>query len=266
MESGAQMEGNLLDQAEFADNPEPRCPVALVLDTSGSMQGAPIQELNEGLRAFAAALRADRLASLRVEVAVIVFGGKARALDVRGPAPAEGKDMVIVNPAGIPVRPKLNEMSFDARQAFVTVDQFQPPILEAGGDTPLGEAVSRAMALLRERKEIYKQNGLDYFRPWIFAITDGKPTDKGWEAVAEQVRQEEARKGVVFYGVGVEGADLQVLSKFSATKPGLKLKGLAFGELFTWLSKSLSAIAHSRPGEQTPLPPVGWGTVDTSHS
>ena len=260
------MESNYFDQAEFADNPEPRCPVILVLDTSGSMQGSAIKELNEGLRAFAVALKSDRLASLRVEVAVIAFGGKVRMLNVRGAQPDEGKDVVVFNPIGLAVRPKVNELPFDAKQVFTTVDQFQPPILDANGDTPLGEAISRALALLRERKEIYKQNGLDYFRPWIFTITDGKPTDKGWEAVAEQVRQEETRKGVVFYGVGVEGADLNVLGRFSADRPALKLKGLAFSELFTWLSKSLSAITHSRPGEQAPLPPVGWGSVDTSHS
>jgi len=259
------MESNFFDQTEFAENPEPRCPVVLVLDTSGSMQGSPITELNEGLRAFAAAIRADRLASLRVEVALITCGGKVRALDVRGPEPSGNKDVVLFNPMGIAVRPKVNEVPLNAHQAFVTADQFQPPALDADGDTPLGEAISRALALLRERKEIYKQNGLDYFRPWIFTITDGKPTDKGWESVAEQVRQEEARKGVVFYGVGVEGADLQTLAKFSLSRPPLKLKGLAFGDLFTWLSKSLSAIAHSRPGEQAPLPPVGWGSADTSH-
>src|SRR5512133_991298 len=258
------MESNFFDQAEFAENPEPRCPVVLVLDTSGSMEGTPIQEMNEGLRAFAAAIQADRLASLRVEVAVIAFGGKVRALDVRG-TPNDTREVVLFNPAGLAIRPKLNEVPFDANRAFVTADQFVPPALDANGETPLGEAVSRALALLRERKEIYKQNGLDYFRPWIFAITDGRPTDKGWEAVAEQVRQEEARKGVVFYGVGVEGADLKTLGRFSASRPPLKLKGLAFGDLFTWLSKSLSAIAHSRPGEQAPLPPVGWGEVDTSH-
>lgn len=260
------MSSNYLDQAEFAENPEPRCPVVLVLDTSGSMQGTPIVELNEGLRAFAAAIQADRLAALRVEVAVLAFGGKVRALDVRAPANAANKEIVQFNRSGLAIRPKVNEVPFDAHQAFVTADQFMPPALDANGDTPLGEAVSRALALLRERKEIYKQNGLDYFRPWIFTISDGRPTDKGWEGVADQVRQEETRKGVIFYGVGVEGADLKVLSRFSDTRPPLKLKGLAFGELFTWLSKSLSAITHSRPGEQTPLPPVGWGTVDTSHS
>lgn len=259
------MESNFFDQAEFAENPEPRCPVVLVLDTSGSMQGTAIAELNEGLRAFAAALQADRLASLRVEVAVVAIGGKVRALDVRGAVNSENKEIAQFNPFGLAIRPKVNEVPFDARQAFVTVDQFVPPALDANGDTPLGEAVSRAIALLRDRKEVYKQNGLDYFRPWIFAITDGRPTDKGWEGVAEQVRQEEARKGVIFYGVGVEGADMETLGRFSSARPPLKLRGLAFNELFTWLSKSLSAIAHSRPGEQAPLPPVGWGSVDTSH-
>jgi len=39
------------------------------------------------------------------------------------------------------------------------VDSFQPPTLTAGGGTPMGEAVRRALTLLRERKEIYKQNG-----------------------------------------------------------------------------------------------------------
>jgi uncharacterized protein YegL len=260
------MEQNYFDQTEFADNPEPRCPVVLVLDTSGSMNGEPIKELNEGLRGFAEALNNDRLAALRVEVAVVTFGGKVRALDVRGSGQAPGTEIVRYNPFGLAVRPKPQEIPFDAGQAFVTVDRFQPPYLDANGDTPMGEAIQRALALLRERKEIYKQNGLDYFRPWLFVVTDGRPTDRNWEAAANQVRQEEDRKGVVFYAVGVQGADMQVLGKFSAARVPLKLHGLAFNELFNWLSRSLSVIAHSRPGEQAPLPPVGWGSIDTSHT
>ncbi len=259
------MEPNLLEQAEFADNPEPRCPVILVLDTSGSMAGEPIKELNEGLRSFGDALRSDRLASLRVEVAVVTFGGHVRAVDVRLGERSSEKDIVPFNPLGLAVQKPAKEIAFDARQAFVIVEQFQPPMLSAGGDTPMGEAIQRSMALLRDRKEIYKSNGLDYFRPWMFVITDGKPTDKGWEAAADLVKQEEMRRGVIFYGVGVEKADMKVLSRFTDVRPPLKLKGLAFGDLFMWLSKSLSVIAHSRPGEQAPLPPVGWGSVDTSH-
>jgi uncharacterized protein YegL len=130
----------------------------------------------------------------------------------------------------------------------------------------MGDAMRRALELVKDRKEIYKQNSLDYFRPWIFLITDGRPTDRGWELAAEQVKQEEERKGVVFYAVGVDKADMKVLNRFSSARAPLKLKGLAFTDLFQWLSKSLSVIAHSRPGEQAPLPPVGWGEIDTSHS
>jgi hypothetical protein len=36
--------------AEFAENPEQRCPCILILDVSGSMSGKPIDELNEGLQ------------------------------------------------------------------------------------------------------------------------------------------------------------------------------------------------------------------------
>ena len=65
------MDSNIFDQTEFAENPEPRCPVVLVLDTSGSMQGKAINELNEGLRAFAAAARAsfDNSAPCRLALA-----------------------------------------------------------------------------------------------------------------------------------------------------------------------------------------------------
>jgi uncharacterized protein YegL len=258
------MDPNFLDQAEFADNPEPRCPVVLVLDTSGSMNGLPIQELNEGLRQFTVALASDKLASLRVELALVTFGGMVKVLDVRAEKAPAGTGAP-QNPSGLAVRPKPREIPFDAERAFVTVDQFIPPVLEAKGGTPMGEAIQRSLALLKDRKEIYKRNGLDYFRPWIFAISDGKPTDKGWEAVADQVRQEENHKALIFYGVGVENADMNVLARFSEARQPLKLKGLAFDTLFIWLSKSLSAIAHSRPGDQTPLPPVGWGEVDTSH-
>jgi hypothetical protein len=92
------MEPNFLEMAEFADNPEPRCPVVLVLDTSGSMNGAPILELNEGLRAFGTALRADRLASLRW-VAVVAFGGKVR-VGCAWKHPESRTRVVVFNPRG----------------------------------------------------------------------------------------------------------------------------------------------------------------------
>jgi uncharacterized protein YegL len=234
------MTTNRLDEIAFADNPEPRCAVVLLLDTSTSMAGQPIAELNAGLRTFDQELKADRLAALRVEVALITFGTTVQAISGTGG----------------------HAIPFDAAQAFVTVDQFRPPILQHGGRTPMGEAVRRGLHLLHERKAIYKHNGIDYFRPWIFMITDGAPTDE-WQSTTHQVKHEEERKGVSFYAVGVERANMDTLTQFSDQRPPLKLKGLAFRELFQWLSKSLSSISHSRPGEQVPLPPVGWAEYDT---
>jgi uncharacterized protein YegL len=230
-----------LGNVPVADNPEPRCPCVLLLDTSGSMQGQPIAELNQGLQELAAVLRQDRLASLRVELAVITFGGTVQALDVRG---GQGP------------------IDFDAARAFITADLFRPPLLTTGGETPLGDAVWRTLGLIWERKALYKQLGLDYFRPWIFLITDGQPTDQGWEQVAQRAMEEVRRNGVLIFPIGVQGADMRTLARFSDRAP-LLLRGLAFRELFQWVSKSLSAVAQSNPGDMIPMPPVGWASIPT---
>ncbi len=140
-----------------------------------------------------------------------------------------------------------------------------PPTLGSQGGTPMGDAVRQALALLRHRKDIYKQNGIDYFRPWLFLISDGEPTDE-WQTAAAMVQQEEARKGLSFYSVAVRGAKMETLARFSTQRAPLRLKGLAFNELFEWLSRSLSVVSQSKPGEQVPLPSVdGWTNFDTSH-
>jgi len=50
---------------EFVDNPEPRCPCVLLLDTSGSMRGQAIAALNQGVELLAEELNADPLARER---------------------------------------------------------------------------------------------------------------------------------------------------------------------------------------------------------
>ena len=65
---------------DFAENPEPRCPCVLLLDVSGSMGGQPITELNSGMVTFKDELSADALASKRVEVSVVSFGGNVQTV------------------------------------------------------------------------------------------------------------------------------------------------------------------------------------------
>lgn len=216
-----------LDAAvEFATNPEPRCACVLLLDVSGSMGGRPIAALNEGLGAFSADLSTDALASQRVEVAIVTFGGNG----------------------------------VDVRQDFVTAGQFEPVRLEASGGTPMGAAIERAVDLVEDRKRQYKENGVLYYRPWVFLITDGEPTDD-WTEAAQRVRRAEEANGLAFFAVGVEGANMEVLSQIAVRSP-LRLQGLKFVELFVWLSQSQRTVSSSRPGDQTALPTVeGWAVV-----
>ena len=214
-----------LDAVEFAVNPEPRCACVLLLDTSGSMQGAAIAALNEGLRAFAADVASDPLARQRVEVAVVTFGGAVQVV---------------------------NE--------FATVANFTPPSLNADGGTPMGHAIEVALDRLEARKEGYRANGVPYYRPWVFLVTDGQPTDE-WKDAAKRIHDAEEANGLAFFAVGVEGADMATLGKIAVRTP-LRLQGLAFTELFLWLSRSQRQVSSSRPGDHLALPPVqGWAAI-----
>lgn len=214
---------------EFAENGEPRCPCILLLDTSGSMQGDPIKELNAGLEVFHSAIAADPLAAKRVDLLLVEFG---------------------------PIR---------VVSEFGNVDVFQVPQLTADGDTPLGGAIERSLELLQARKVEYRQSGIPYFRPITLLLSDGSPTDK-WGKAARLVREGEERKQFTFYTVGVGPlADMDTLGEISVRAP-LRLKGLAFSELFKWLSNSLSSVSRSSPGDHVPLinpaAPDGWAMID----
>ena len=212
--------------AEFADNPEPRCPCLLLLDTSGSMHGRAIDELNASLQAFRDELLADSLSAKRVEVGIVTFGPVSIAHD------------------------------------FTTVENFTAPHLTASGDTPMGAAISTALELLKTRKEILRNNGIQLFRPWIFLITDGAPTDS-WQHTPPLIRQGEENKSFSFFTLGVTGADFNTLQQISARAP-IKLEGVKFREFFLWLSASLKSVSQSNPGESVALPdyrPYGWAEV-----
>jgi uncharacterized protein YegL len=125
----------------------------------------------------------------------------------------------------------------------------------------MGEALNKAVDMITERKQVYRTNGIGFFRPWIFLITDGAPTDT-WTGAAARVREGEAKKGFSFFSIGVEGADFGVLKQISARDP-LRLKGLSFREFFRWLSNSQQSVSKSQPGEAVKLEsPAGWAEVE----
>jgi uncharacterized protein YegL len=217
--------------AEFAENPEMRCPCLLLLDVSESMNdGDQITELNNGLVLLKDELMKDEMAVKRVEIALVVYGGDVKVLS-----------------------------------GFVPVDQFYPPRLRASGGTPMGEAIITGTELLRERKDLLRSNVVPYFRPWIWLMTDGRPTDEAnIPKAAEIVRQGEEQQGFMFFACGVEGADMNALGRIAVRKP-LRMRDMHYAEMFRWLSSSMKSTSRSRPGAKAsvtnPVAPDGWADV-----
>lgn len=229
------MDNNLLVRLEdLVNNPTARVPVCLCLDISGSMDGQPINELNEGVRLFYEAIKEDETALYSAEISIITFGGDNAEC--------------IADFASLELQPNA-------------------PRLTASGMTPMGEAVNMALDLLERRKEEYKDRGVDYYQPWLVLMTDGEPNGDKAElsrAIDRTVELVNQKKLTVFpIGIGTY-ADMNVLGQFSPKRPPLKLQGLKFREFFAWLSKSVSKTSQSTPGESVKLDVEGikgWGEL-----
>ncbi|WGT46678.1 vWA domain-containing protein [Tessaracoccus lacteus] len=217
---------SLIELDDLVDNPTARVPIILCLDCSGSMSGAPIRELNSGVKSFYAAIHSDEIARFSAEISIVTFG------------------------------PVQKETDF---QTVMT--QPHAPVLQATGLTPLGEAVQLSLDLLEQRKQAYKDNGIDYYQPWLVLMTDGEPNGSSAVLNAQISRVQQlagGRKLVVFpIGIGA-GADMATLNRFApGGRPAFKLQGLDFQSFFSWLSASVSRVSQSTPGDGVELDVAG---------
>ena len=209
----------------FAVDFEPRCPIMLLIDVSNSMEGDPQTQLQAGLQAFANYLQEDTLSKRRVEVGVITFGD-----------------------------------TYLEAYDFVQALDWEPPELNLRGTTPMGEALRAGLRALEKRTKEYLDEGRMFYRPWLFLITDGAPTDE-WLSAAEQLKTAERSGQVNFYAVGVNEADMDILNSLS-NRSARKLAGLNFGNLFRWVSQGLIAVSHSGTGDSPKMPKDDWSEAN----
>lgn len=220
------------DNLDLAENADPRVPVVLVLDASDSMedvrpgeQRSPLEALNGGLDKLVSSLRSDPLARRRAEVSFVVYGTE----------PAEPTP-------------------------FATVDDLVLPELSPMGVTATGAALEAALDHLEARKAVYKENGIQYYRPICLLVSDGLPTSDITTA-ANRIKEYTEKKKLTFFPVAVEGADMDSLQSLSGKQP-LKLQGVKFDELFQWLSASAASVSASQPGDRVAAPsPEGWAEL-----
>jgi uncharacterized protein YegL len=225
------------------NNPQhPHVATVLLLDTSGSMS-KNINQVNEAVEFFKKKTLNNELARKRCDLAVITFG----------------TDVTVIND-------------------FSSIEDFEAPVFAAQGSTSMGNAILKAIELIEHRKAQYRDQGVDYYRPWIWMITDGSPTDMSpgdelWNKVVKKVHEGDSGdkkfgRKFSFYAVGVDSADMVTLRKLSPpTREPLKLKEGKWLEMFEWLSKSQQKISESRMGEQvqmeSPVGAKGWAEIST---
>lgn len=218
-----------IPDVSLIDNSDERLPLVLVLDRSGSMEGEPIRQLNEGLKTLAEAMKSDPITATKGRILTIAFGGD-------------------------------DDIEMGAWQDAI---DYTPPELEASGRTPTGAAVAAALDAIESQKAELRAAGISYKRPIMMLMSDGVPTDDWEDVAAICVAAEQAKKvNVMVIAIGPD-ANKEILDRFSSKK-AMRIDGLKFKELFVWLSQSVRAVSQAANGEVAQLPSMaGWAAFGT---
>lgn len=209
---------NEIPGAEIAAPNEPHMACVLLLDTSSSMYGDPINSLNRAINDFKEQTSMDEIAQKRVDIAIIEFNDTARVV-----------------------------------QDFTPLPEMQPVTLSASGCTAMGAGINLAIDKVKERNRFYNGMGTPCFKPWIFMITDGAPTDDITSARQRIIDEESkgAHGKLKFWAVGVPGYSKETLT--SLTKRCIALNEANFNGIFNWLSESMVTISVSSVDENPRL-------------
>jgi uncharacterized protein YegL len=201
-----------------------RLPVYLLLDTSGSMFGEPIEAVRNGVQVLVSTLRSDPYALETAYLSIITFNSKAQQ----------------VSP--------LTELA-----------AFQTPAIEANGCTALGEALSLlAQCVDREVTKTTADVKGDW-KPLVFIMTDGVPTDNLNTGLAEFKKR---KFGTVVACAAGAGADTNTLKQITENVVSLDTADSAtIKSFFQWVSASISTgsmkveEAGTEVGTLSELPP-----------
>ncbi|TKJ99430.1 hypothetical protein PlfCFBP13513_08615 [Plantibacter flavus] len=207
----------------------PIVPVCVIGDTSASMASgpgvvSPIEALNAGLAALVSTLKVHPEAADTALVEIIGFDSTASVI--------------------------LPYTHIDVASA--------PPVLAASGGTSYGDAFSLAR---RELEAMVGSNsGRTLYRPTIYMITDGGPTDVGWESELDTLCSSTYAPNICVFGVA--GADEEVLRRIARRDRGMVWlaehgtdPAEAFAALFPALVRTvLQSASAAAAGVAVPAP------------
>ena len=179
-------------------------PCIYVVDHSGSMEGEPIQNLNDAMKYFVSEYDDNEILMSKLDICIISFADEVKT--------------------EVGFRPGAN---------------YEPPDLSAAGLTSLNQAILTALDAADARIAEYGEAGLRYYRPMMFVITDGCATDEQLELTAvDKMRQYISARRISFIPIAIGYADEQRLQKYypddCSHKPVPKLSHQLFKEIFWW--------------------------------
>lgn len=181
-----------------------RLPVYLLLDSSGSMYGEPIEAVKNGVQVLVSTLRQDPYALETAYLSIITFDSNAKQI--------------------VP----LTELS-----------SFQMPNIHANGCTALGEALT--LLANKVDSEVTKTT-VDVkgdWKPLVFIMTDGEPTDDLNKGLTEFKKH---KFGMVVACAAGQGANTNTLKKITESVVQLDTADSAtIKSFFKWVSASVSA-------------------------
>ncbi len=183
-----------------------RLPVYLVLDNSGSMAGEPVEAVKNGVKVLASTLRQDPYALETAFISVITFNTEAEQI--------------------IPLTD------------LVT---FQPPDMKAQGITSLGAALKLLTQKIKDEIVKTTPERKGDWKPLIFIMTDGGPTDD-WQAGLAELKQ--IKTGMIVSCAAGDAANIDVLKQISEVVVELKTANTeTIKQFFQWISASISTTS-----------------------
>ncbi|MDH3068513.1 VWA domain-containing protein [Akkermansia sp. N21169] len=183
-----------------------KLPVYLLIDTSGSMKGEPIESVKVGLEAMLSSLRQDPFALDSVHMSIIVFDK-------------------------------------DVKQLFplTSLDQLKLPTITTpdSGPTHLGAALQLLCQCVDQEVQRTTKDKKGDWMPLLFVMTDGKPSDTFlYNEMIEQVKKRKFAS-IIACAAGMK-AKVEPLQKLTSQVYALDVMDSAsFMKFFTWVSASI---------------------------